>query len=209
MVCSKSLQLFADVTPKTAENFRQLCTGEQGFGYKSSIFHRVRAEVQRSVLIGIQVIPQFMIQGGDITNSNGTGGKSIYGGKFEDENFKLCVGVRAIFWLSTLCRKHTIRGMLSMANAGPGTNGSQFFITTVPTPWLVCCAGALSFLCCVRRICSALDFLLQCGWHSASDTCDYVSRIVLVTTNCLCLLGHVSCRSLVAYISSPCIAAAV
>lgn len=108
------MELFSDIVPKTAENFRCLCTGEKGKGKLGKLLHYKGCKFHR-------VIPEFMCQGGDFTNGDGTGGESIYGETFPDENF---------------IEKHTGPGILSMANAGPNTNGSQFFLCTIKTDWL-------------------------------------------------------------------------
>jgi len=147
--------LRADVCPKTAENFRALCTGEKGMGYKNSIFHRV--------------IPGFMLQGGDFTNHNGTGGKSIYGKKFDDENFQL---------------QHTGAGTLSMANSGPNTNGSQFFLTVEKTDWLdgkhVVFGNVVSGLNVVKKI---EKFGSKSGKPSEKITITGCGELVVATTN--------------------------
>ncbi|KAJ1637892.1 putative cyclophilin [Pavlovales sp. CCMP2436] len=147
------MELYNDVCPKTAENFRALCTGEKGVGkagkalhYKGSAFHRI--------------IPGFMCQGGDFTAGNGTGGESIYGAKFPDETFEGLAGT------------HAEPGLLSMANAGPNTNGSQFFLTTASTPWLDGKHVVFGKICDGKPV---LDALEKVGSKSGST-----SQVVLI-----------------------------
>jgi len=108
------MELFKNIVPRTAENFRQLCTGEAGRGQSGKMLHYMNSMFHR-------IISNFMAQGGDFTKFNGTGGESIYGKKFPDEKFTI---------------RHTEGYLLSMANSGPNSNGSQFFITFEPTSWL-------------------------------------------------------------------------
>mmetsp|Transcript_55604 Transcript_55604/g.111493 ORF Transcript_55604/g.111493 Transcript_55604/m.111493 type:complete len:218 (+) Transcript_55604:13-666(+) len=160
------LGLYDSIVPLTAKNFATLCSGEKGFGYKGSGFHRI--------------IPKFMLQGGDFTNHNGTGGKSIYGAKFKDE------------WTdASLALKHDGIGTLSMANSGPNTNGSQFFVCTVATPWLdkkhVVFGRVLEGLELVKKIercgsrsgsSSAKVTISDCGILSNEDTVEGPARTV-------------------------------
>lgn len=169
------MELYADAVPDTVENFRQLCTGEAGSGevsgmplhFRGSSFHRI--------------IPGFMCQGGDITKGDGTGGESIYGEVMEDESFEGKAG------------RHTGRGCLSLANSGPNTNNSQFFICTGPTEWLdgkhVVFGRVIKGLECVDKmeaqgmksgeVCSPV-IIIECGEVSSEDKID---PTVLVNTS--------------------------
>ncbi|KAI0051538.1 allergen [Auriscalpium vulgare] len=138
-------RLYDDVTPATARNFRELATGQNGYGYAGSAIHRI--------------IPEFMVQGGDITHRDGTGGRSIFGPHFPDETFSV---------------RHDKPGLLSMANRGPGANSSQFFITTAPAPW---CDGKNVVF---GEVVSGLDVVTRIESYASSDHLRRPSATILV-----------------------------